>query len=117
MMKVISKDNAQHYTWGEVCDGWHLLKKDHLSVIQERVPPGAAEQRHYHQHSYQFFFVLSGQATLEVDKQTLILGPQQGLSVAPQQVHRLSNDSDQDLIFIVVSAPKSHGDRVLVDTQ
>ena len=116
MMNVISKDNAEHYTWGEVCDGWHLLKTDHLSVIQERVPPGAAEQPHYHQHSHQFFFVLSGQATLEVNEQTLIIGPQQGLSVAPQQEHRLSNNSDQDLIFIVVSAPKSHGDRILVDS-
>jgi len=115
-MNVTSKDNAQHYRWGEVCDGWHLLKTDQLSVIQERVPPGAAEQRHYHQHSHQFFFVLSGQATIEVDEQIFTLGAQQGLSVAPRQAHRLRNDSDQDLIFIVVSAPKSHGDRVLVDS-
>ena len=24
---VISMENAEHYIWGEVCDGWHLLKR------------------------------------------------------------------------------------------
>jgi len=45
MMKVISLDNAEHYTWGGVCDGWHLFKSSDLSIIQERVPPGGAEPR------------------------------------------------------------------------
>ena len=30
--------NAEHYVWGDGCDGWHLLKHPDLSVIQERVP-------------------------------------------------------------------------------
>jgi hypothetical protein len=39
---------AEYYSWGGVCDGWHLLKHPDLSVIQERVPAGAGEVRHYH---------------------------------------------------------------------
>jgi hypothetical protein len=39
---------AEHYVWGDVCDGWHLVKSPSLSVIQERVPPGGAEVKHYH---------------------------------------------------------------------
>ena len=27
-MSIISINNAEHYTWGEGCDGWHLLKRD-----------------------------------------------------------------------------------------
>ena len=38
-MAAISKKNSEHYAWGGVCDGWHLLKSPVLSVIQERVPP------------------------------------------------------------------------------
>lgn len=115
MTQVISRDNAEHYTWGEVCDGWHLLRDAGLSVIQERVPPGAAEQRHYHEHAQQFFFILAGEATLEVDGRIHVLQPHQGLAIAPRQPHRLENESDQDLIFIVISAPPSHGDRVAVE--
>ena len=113
-MEIVSYENAEHYTWGGVCDGWHLLKTSALSVIQERVPPGGAEVKHYHEEAHQFFFVLSGQATLEIEDQKLLLGPRQGLSVPPKVPHRLLNETEQELSFIVVSAPKSHGDRVLV---
>lgn len=113
-MEIVSRENAEHYTWGGVCDGWHLLKTSALSVIQERVPPGGAEVKHYHEEAHQFFFVLSGEATLEIKDKRLGLGPQQGVSVPPKVPHRLLNETKQDLSFIVVSAPKSHGDRVLV---
>ena len=36
---VVSIDNAEHYVWGDVCDGWRLLQREDMSVIQERVPP------------------------------------------------------------------------------
>ena len=114
-MEVVSKDNAEHYTWGGICDGWHLLKSAGLSVIQERVPPGGADVKHYHERAHQFFFVLSGEATLEIAGQKLTLSPQQGLSVPPKIPHRLFNESQQELSFIVISAPMSHGDRFLVD--
>jgi hypothetical protein len=31
---IVSIENAEHYIWGEICDGWHLLKRDDMSVIQ-----------------------------------------------------------------------------------
>lgn len=56
----IDKANAEHYVWGGSNDGWHLVKRDEMSVIQERIVPGGAEVRHYHQRARQFFYVLSG---------------------------------------------------------
>lgn len=113
-MEIVSVKNAEHYTWGGVCDGWHLLKSSALSVIQERVPPGGAEVKHYHEKAHQFFFVLSGEATLEIRDKKMVLGPHQGVSVPPNVPHRLLNETNQDLSFIVVSSPMSHGDRILV---
>lgn len=107
----VSIENAEHYRWGEVCDGWHLLKLDALSVIRERVPPGAAETRHRHAHARQFFYVLDGLAVLEVDGTRHMLGAGQGLHVPPGAAHRFGNESSADVHFLVVSSPKSHGDR------
>lgn len=112
MAKVVSQHNTEHYAWGGDCDGWHLLKVPGLSVTQERVPPGRYEVRHYHQHAHQFFYVLSGVATLEVDGLVMKVGAQQGCSVPPKVPHRLSNEDAEDLQFLVVSTPLSHGDRV-----
>jgi len=115
--RVVSKYNAEHYSWGEKCDGWHLVKSPELSIIQERVPAGVAEARHYHQHARQFFFVLSGTATLEVEGDVLCLVSGQGRHVPAGVSHRLANEGQEDLEFMVVSVPMAHGDRVLVADQ
>ncbi len=54
-MKVTSKQNSEHYVWGNNCDGWHLLKTDSLSIIQENMPPNTHENLHFHSHAQQFF--------------------------------------------------------------
>ena len=114
-MPAISRNNAEHYFWGGECDGWHLLKSNGLSVIEERVPPGGSEAKHYHQHSHQFFYILSGHATLEIEDRRHVLSPHEGFSVQPRVSHRLLNETPEDLSFLVISAPMSHGDRVTVD--
>ena len=63
-MQTVSISHAEHYVWGEVCDGWYLLKRDDMSVIQERVPAGGSEAMHYHTLARQFFFILEGEATM-----------------------------------------------------
>ncbi|GIV95627.1 MAG: hypothetical protein KatS3mg057_0284 [Herpetosiphonaceae bacterium] len=71
MAHIICQHNAGHSIWGGDCDGWLLLKSPGLSIIKERVPPGRRKVRHDHQHDHQFFYVLSGEATLEIDGQMM----------------------------------------------
>ena len=111
-MTIVSTENAEHYFWGIRCDGWHLVHTEHLSVIQERVPSGSGEVRHYHTKSEQFFYVLSGIATLEIEGIIVLLKSHEGVSVLPKQVHQLRNQHSEDLIFLVISTPPSHSDRV-----
>lgn len=113
-MNKIDTSNAEHYVWGNGCDGWHLLKQDDLSVIQERVPPGEQEQRHYHNTARQFFYILQGEAVLEVAGSRAVLQAEQGIEVPPGVPHQFRNESDREVIFLVISAPKSYGDRVTV---
>lgn len=103
---------VQHYRWGEMCDGWHLLKRDDLSIIQERVPPGAGEVRHLHSKARQFFYVLAGIATLEFDGQSVTFGAGEGVHVPAGVAHRFANRSDADVVFLVISAPTTAGDRI-----
>ena len=114
-MKAVSSDNAEHYTWGDGCDGWHLLKGDDLSVIQERVPPGKFEVKHLHRRSRQFFYILSGEATMVVGDARIALKAGQGIEIPPGAAHQFRNDSDAEVNFIVVSCPKSHGDRADIE--
>ncbi len=111
-MSVISQINAEHYLWGDSCHGWHLVKSKHLSVIQELVPSGCEETRHFHNNSEQFFYILSGVATMKLAEEVFTLSAMEGIHVVAKAKHQLSNRHDQDLVFTVTSTPPSHGDRV-----
>jgi mannose-6-phosphate isomerase-like protein (cupin superfamily) len=106
-----SKETTEHYKWGQNCDGWHLLKSDTLSVIQEKMPKGTEEALHFHQKAQQFFFILSGLATFEIDGKVIEVKANEGLHIAPNQKHKIKNNSETDLHFLVISEPKAHGDR------
>ena len=114
---MISKSTAEHYTWGAACDGWHLVRQAALSVIHDRMPPSSSEARHLHRHARQFFFILSGTATIEVAGTRETLEPQPGVEVPPGAPHQIFNETNADLEFIVISQPSSHGDRVLADPE
>ena len=110
-MTTISKSNAEHYIWGKGCDGWHLVKNPRLSVIQERMPAGTVEVRHFHHHAQQFFYILMGQAVMEVDGRPIVLTAGEGLWIPAGTSHRMRNDSGDEVQFLVISQPPSHGDR------
>lgn len=114
MNEPVSAANAEHYVWGEVCDGWHLVRSDGLSVIEERMPPGTSEQRHLHTKARQFFYALAGELTLEIEGRVHRLHAGQGIEVAPGERHQAINPADgsADARFLVISAPPAQGDRV-----
>ncbi len=112
---MIDRGNAEHYVWGGDCDGWHLVRQPGLSVIHERMPPGRAEVRHYHETARQFFFVLSGELTLELSEAVVRLAPQQGHEIAPCLPHKAINVGDVATEFLVISQPTAHGDRISCD--
>jgi mannose-6-phosphate isomerase-like protein (cupin superfamily) len=108
---IIDKSKAEHYNWGEGCDGWHLLKNENLSIIQERVPPGKQEKRHFHTKSRQFFYILRGKAAIEMDETIYQLQTGQSIEIPPGVPHQFMNQSSVEVEFLVISSPKSHGDR------
>ncbi|MDQ8736350.1 cupin domain-containing protein [Paenibacillus sp. LHD-38] len=111
----ISKHNAEHYIWGEICDGWHLVKGQDLSIIHERMSINTSEVKHYHQNARQFFFVLTGTATLEIGDKEVVLHRHEGIEVLPLIPHQMFNKSNEEVEFLVISQPNSKGDRIVVD--
>lgn len=109
---MIDKKSAEHYTWGEICDGWHLLEGETLSVIEERIPPGGSEIAHHHEHARQFFYVLAGVLSFEMDGGVVDVAPRQGIEIKPGTQHRVFNRGDADAEFLVISNPPTKGDRV-----
>jgi mannose-6-phosphate isomerase-like protein (cupin superfamily) len=115
--QIINTKSAEHYKWGGPqatdCDGWHLVRTRELSIIEELMPAGASEVRHHHVHVRQFFYVLEGELTLEVEHHDFVLHAGEGLEIAPGQQHQAINRSAKATRILVTSQPPSHGDRVI----
>jgi mannose-6-phosphate isomerase-like protein (cupin superfamily) len=113
-MSTINKKNASHYVWGNGCDGWHYLNQSHLSIISERMPAGISESLHYHEKAHQFFFIIKGNAVMEIDKIKYSLAEGEGIEVLPGVIHKITNVGEEGLEFLVISSPTTQGDRVNV---
>lgn len=111
-MQILHKNNAlQHYKWGNDCDGWVFVDADALSVKQERMPQQTAEALHYHQKAQQFFFILKGIATFEVEEQFFWVKDNEGFHIPAGKKHRIINNGNTDLEFILSSQPSTNNDR------
>jgi mannose-6-phosphate isomerase-like protein (cupin superfamily) len=113
----ISKENAEHYNWGNECDGWILVNNEKQSIIHERMPPNTCEVRHYHKESHQFFFVLSGIMIIEIEGKENELIVNEGIEVPAQSQHQVFNRSEKDVEFLVISQPNTKNDRYLMVTE
>ena len=113
MMNIVSaQEPLKHYTWGDQCDGWNLVDQPGLSVKQERMPPHTAEAEHYHRTARQFFFILQGTAIFETAHGRVEVASRQGLEIEPGLKHRIKNEAETDLVFILCSQPSTAGDRI-----
>jgi len=110
--KIVSTANTERYIWGNSCDGWHLVRTPELSIIEERMPPGTSEVRHHHVRARQFFYVIEGELTMEIEHHDFTLRAGEGIEIAPGQAHQAINRSGAAVRFVVSSQPPSHGDRV-----
>ncbi|HTW32664.1 MAG TPA: cupin domain-containing protein [Candidatus Sulfotelmatobacter sp.] len=108
----VSRVNAEHYRWGSDCDAWHLVKDENFTVIEELIPPGAAEVFHYHKKAQQFFYILAGEAIMKVDNDKVLLQAGTGLRMMPGKRHQIRNPSSSGpLRVLVISHPPSVGDK------
>ena len=111
-IQILNKSKAlHHYKWGNNCDGWALVDNDELSVKQELMPKQTAESLHYHKKAQQFFFILKGNATFEVEGKVFSVNANEGFHIPAGKRHRILNNSNSNLEFILSSQPSTKNDR------
>ncbi|HYH15403.1 MAG TPA: cupin domain-containing protein [Flavisolibacter sp.] len=112
-MKPVSKINClKHYIWGSNCDSWNLVDEDSLSVKLERMPANTMEALHFHAQAQQFFYILKGAAQFELDQAIIEVMAGEGLHIKAGQQHRIINNKEEDLEFLLCSQPSTKNDRV-----
>lgn len=112
MSKPISAATAENFKWGHgVCDGWYLLKSEPMSIVEEIMPAGGLGVVHYHSAAQHFLYVLRGDVSLVIDQEKHLLKKGDGITISPKAEHQIRNESDDEVNFLVFSAPDNFTDK------
>lgn len=79
------------------------------SLAEARVPAGGSTQRHYHKLAEEFYFILKGSGTIEIDGERRDVGPGDCVLIPPGKWHTIA--AGEELRFLCCCAPPySHED-------
>lgn len=82
------------------------------SLAEASLPPGGATQRHYHRISEEFYYILEGRGTMEINGEAHGVGPGDAILIPAGAWHQIRSEEDGDsLRFLCCCAPPySHND-------
>lgn len=109
---IVNAENSRVREWAKDCLAYALVEQDSLSIKKEQISSGASEQLHYHEYTYQFFYVLKGKATFFIADTEIELKSGEGINVYPKQAHLICNKHKTLLEFLVISSGKIQRDRI-----
>ena len=81
-------------------------KSENLSARLWRLPPKSANTLHKHVRQEEFYFVLEGTGRMRVGNDTLTVPKYGGVLVGPDQLRQVFNDTDVEVLWLIVGAPE-----------
>ena len=79
------------------------------SLAEASIPGGRSTDRHYHKKSEEFYFLLEGEGTMEIDGETRSVAPGDAILIPPGAWHQIT--ASTALRFLCCCAPPySHDD-------
>lgn len=75
------------------------------SVAFITLKPGKASKQHYHKVSSESYLILKGIGSLEIDGNQFDLNPGEAVLIQPLEVHKIINNSPEELVFLAVCVP------------
>jgi mannose-6-phosphate isomerase-like protein (cupin superfamily) len=79
---------------------------ENLAARLWRLPPKSANTLHKHLRQEEFYFVLEGVGRMRVGDETLTVPKYGGVLVVPGQLRQVFNDTDAEVLRLIVGAPE-----------
>ncbi len=120
-MDIHNRDRVPSFTTKDGSEIRELLAHRNSSIAQQslaeaRLPLGASTTPHYHVHTEEIYYILSGTGRMRIGDETADVGPGDAIAIPPGAEHEITNTGDQTLVFLCCCAPAyEHEDTVLVE--
>ena len=85
------------------------------SLAEATLPPGGSTTRHYHPRTEEIYYILSGEARMEIAGEVTDVSPGDAIAIPPGAPHQIHNTGTVALKFLCCCAPGyEHDDTVLL---
>src|SRR5580698_7842592 len=95
----------------------NIIKKPHADFLERtkseilgarlwRLPPKSANTLHRHPKMEEFYFVVKGIGRIRIGDQTLTVPKHGGVLVGPKELRQVFNDTDTEVLWLIVGAPE-----------
>ncbi len=85
------------------------------SLAEARLPPGASTTPHFHKITEEIYYILSGQARMQIGEEARDVQPGDAIAIPPGEMHTITNTGEDTLVFLCCCAPPyEHDDTVLM---
>jgi mannose-6-phosphate isomerase-like protein (cupin superfamily) len=81
-------------------------KSEILGARLWRLPPKSANTLHKHIRAEEFYFVVEGVGRIRVGEEALTVPIHGGVLVGPGQLRQVFNDTESDVLWLIVGAPE-----------
>jgi|ERR1700722_8654559 len=85
-------------------------KSELLGARLWRFPPKSANTLHKHRRAEEFYFVIEGVGRIRIDDETITVPKHGGVLVGPNQLRQVFNDTDEEVLWLIVGAPDNEFD-------
>ena len=75
------------------------------SLAHIELPPGKVSRKHVHPSAEESYYILAGEARIEVDGAPFTLTPGQSIAITPGMTHQIFNAGAGVLRFLAICAP------------
>jgi len=75
------------------------------SLARVTIPPGKSSLPHFHKITDESYLILSGTATMQIDKVEFSLHQWEAVLIQPNEIHQIFNRGDEDLVFLAACVP------------
>ncbi len=103
----------EHLTWQTTrlmkipnADFLERTGSENLGARLWRLPPKSASTLHKHVRQEEFYFLLEGTGRMRVGDETLTVPKYGGVLVGPEQIRQVFNDTDAEVLWLIVGAPE-----------
>jgi quercetin dioxygenase-like cupin family protein len=93
------------------------LEAQKLGARLWRLRPGQASTWHRHFEEEELYVLLEGRGRIRIGEETLELGPLDSLLVGPEEVRQVFNDTESDVLWLVVGVPPDFANTAEIDPE